>query len=48
MDLLGVHKVVRYHPSDRYWTFQLIESGLLALAAVAMVIAFRALQRRPA
>jgi len=49
MNLLGVHKVVRYHPSDRYWSFQLIESGLLlALATVAMVIAFRALQRRPA
>ena len=49
LNLLGVQKIVRYHPSDRYWTFQLIESGLLVgLAAAATAVAFGALRRRPA
>jgi hypothetical protein len=48
IEQLGVHRVIRYHPGNRFWTFQLIESGLmLALAGVAMLVAVRALNRRP-
>jgi hypothetical protein len=48
IEQLGVHSVIRYHPGNRFWTFQLIESGLmLALAGVAMLVAARALNRRP-
>jgi ABC-type transport system involved in multi-copper enzyme maturation permease subunit len=46
---LGVHTVFKYHPASRFWTFQLIESGLLlGLGAVAIGVAFVALRRRPA
>jgi ABC-type transport system involved in multi-copper enzyme maturation permease subunit len=48
LDQLGVTSVIRYHPGDRFWTFQLIESGImLALAGAAMLVAVRALNRRP-
>ncbi len=48
LEQLGVHSVIRYHPGNRFWTFQLLESGLmLALAGVAMLVAVRALDRRP-
>jgi hypothetical protein len=46
---LGYHAVFEYHPADRFWTFQLIETGLLlALAAVAITVAALALRRRTA
>jgi ABC-type transport system involved in multi-copper enzyme maturation permease subunit len=48
LEQLGVHRVIRYHPGTRFWTFQLIESGLmLALAGIAMLVAVQALNRRP-
>jgi ABC-type transport system involved in multi-copper enzyme maturation permease subunit len=48
LEQLGVHSVIRYHPGNRFWTFQLIESGImLALAGVAMLVTARALDRRP-
>ncbi len=48
LEQLGVHRIIRYHPGDRFWTFQLLESGImLALAAAAMLVALRALDRRP-
>jgi hypothetical protein len=44
---LGVHQIIRYHPADRFWTFQLIESGLLlGLAAAAFGVAVWGLTRR--
>lgn len=44
---LGVHSVVKYQPGDRFWTFQLMESGILvALGAVALGLAFVAIRRR--
>jgi hypothetical protein len=46
---LGYHTVYRYHPADRFWTFQLIETGLLlGLACVAITVAALALRRRTA
>lgn len=45
----GVHTIFKYHPADRFWTFQLIETGLLlGLAAVAITVAALALRRRTA
>ncbi|MET9590534.1 hypothetical protein ABZY45_06125 [Streptomyces sp. NPDC006516] len=36
-----------YHPSSHFWPLQLVETGiLLALAAVAVAVAFRVLRRR--
>ncbi|MGE0732789.1 MAG: ABC transporter permease subunit [Acidimicrobiia bacterium] len=47
LDLLGVHQVTRYHPASRFWTFQLIESGILiALAGLSMAVAASLLPRR--
>ena len=44
---LDVRSVVRYHPGDRFWTFQIIESSLLvALAGACLLIASWALRRR--
>ncbi|MBI5090697.1 MAG: ABC transporter permease subunit [Actinobacteria bacterium] len=44
---LGVRSVVKYQPGNRFWTFQLIESGmLLGVAAVALALAFVAVRRR--
>ncbi len=46
---LGYHTVFEYHPADRFWTFQLIETGLLlGLACVAITVAALALRRRTA
>lgn len=46
---LGVHTVFQYHPADRFWTFQLIETGLLfGLAGTAIAVAATSLQRRAA
>ena len=48
LEQLGARSLVRYHPGDRFWTFQIIESGImLALAGAAVLIALRALDRRP-
>ena len=45
----GVHQIIRYHPADRFWTFQLIEVGLLlGLAAAAIGVAVWGLTRRVA
>ncbi|MEV5707906.1 hypothetical protein [Actinoallomurus sp. NPDC052274] len=45
----GYRMVVHYQPASRYWTFQFIEAGLfLALAAVLVLIAYRAISRRDA
>lgn len=47
LDRIGVHQVTRYHPASRFWSFQLIESGILvALAVAALVVAYRLLPRR--
>ena len=46
---LGYHTVYKYHPADRFWTFQLIETGLLlGLACVAITVAALALRPRTA
>jgi hypothetical protein len=34
--LAGAYNVVEYHPLDRFWTFQLIESGIFAGAALLL------------
>ncbi|MEV4253064.1 hypothetical protein AB0J52_07820 [Spirillospora sp. NPDC049652] len=45
----GYRMVLHYQPASRYWTFQFIEAGiLLALAALLVVIAYRAVTRRDA
>lgn len=44
---LDVRSVIRYHPGNRFWTFQLMESSLLLVIAVfALVAATVALRRR--
>lgn len=49
LDALGVHQLTRYHPASRFWTFQLLESGIyIALAAAALVLASRLVARRAA
>jgi hypothetical protein len=49
LDTLGVHQVTTYHPASRFWTFQLIESGVLVgLAAVSIVAAAGVLAHRSA
>ena len=46
---LGYHTVFEYQPADRFWTFQLIETGvLLGLACVAITVAALGLRRRTA
>lgn len=46
---LGAHTMFRYHPGDRFWTFQLIESALLlGLAGVAIAVGVTTLNRRTA
>ena len=46
---VGAHQIIRYHPGDRFWTVQLIETGLLVgLAAAAIGLAVWGLSRRPA
>lgn len=49
LEALGVHQVTRYQPASRFWTFQMIESGIyVALAAAAVLLAARLVARRPA
>jgi ABC-type transport system involved in multi-copper enzyme maturation permease subunit len=49
LSALGYHTVFKYHSADRFWTFQLIETGLLlGLACVAITVAALALRRRTA
>lgn len=44
---LDVRTVISYHPGDRFWNFQLLESGiLLGLAVAAFGLAADALRRR--
>ncbi|GAA4045103.1 ABC transporter permease [Streptomyces shaanxiensis] len=44
-DIVGFYR--DYHPSSHFWPLQLVETGIvLALAALAVVIAFRLLKRR--
>ncbi|MEU6015011.1 hypothetical protein ABZ826_13465 [Streptomyces sp. NPDC047515] len=41
--------LVDYHPASHFWPLQLVETGiLLALAALAVALAFRVLRRRHA
>jgi hypothetical protein len=41
------HQYVDYHPASHFWPLQLVETGiLLALAALAVALAFRVLRRR--
>ncbi|MEU2131231.1 ABC transporter permease subunit [Streptomyces sp. NPDC018352] len=43
----GVTAFADHHPASHFWPLQLVETGiLLALAALAVVIAFRVLRRR--
>jgi hypothetical protein len=43
----GIRGLEVYHPGDRFWTFQLIEAGLLlALATVLLAVAVRLAHRR--
>ncbi|MDF6019762.1 ABC transporter permease [Streptomyces sp. JH34] len=43
----GVTPFIDYHPASHFWPLQLVETGiLLALAAVAVIVAFRVLRRR--
>jgi hypothetical protein len=45
--LEGAYNVVEYHPLDRFWTFQLIESGVFAGAAVLLfALAVHRIRRR--
>ncbi len=37
MDQLGYHTVTTYHPASHYWPFQLAESSLFTLLAVALI-----------
>ncbi|QNE75933.1 ABC transporter permease [Streptomyces finlayi] len=42
----GVTKFAEFHPDSHFWPLQLMETGiLLALAAIAVALAFRALRR---
>jgi len=46
---LGWRRVISYQPAGRFWTFQLLEAGLFAALAVALVLASLWLvRRRPA
>ncbi|MER5359204.1 ABC transporter permease [Streptomyces sp. NPDC002785] len=43
----GITTFVDYHPASHFWPLQLVETGiLLALAALAVALAFRVLRRR--
>jgi hypothetical protein len=43
----GIRSLEVYQPGDRFWTFQLIEAGLLvALAAALLAIAVWLVHRR--
>ena len=44
---LGARNVIRYHPGDRFWTFQILESLImLGIAAVVVGAAFWVVRRR--
>ena len=44
---LGIHRWATYHPADRFWTFQLIETGLfVGLAAILLVLVMWRVKRR--
>lgn len=46
-ELGGVTNFADYHPASHFWPLQLVETGiLLALAALAVTLAFRVLRRR--
>jgi hypothetical protein len=46
---LGWRRIVSYQPAGRFWTFQLLEAGLFAALAVALVlVALRLVRRTPA
>ncbi|MGW9116086.1 ABC transporter permease [Streptomyces sp. NPDC055663] len=46
-ELGGVTGFRNYHPASHFWPLQLVETGiLLALAALAVAVAFRVLRRR--
>jgi ABC-type transport system involved in multi-copper enzyme maturation permease subunit len=46
---LGAHRVIKYQPGNRFWTFQMIESSILVgLALACIVVAHAALRRRAA
>jgi hypothetical protein len=43
----GIHQWVRYHPADRFWAFQLIETGIfIGLAAILLVLVTWRVKRR--
>lgn len=43
----GIHQWVTYHPADRFWTFQLIETGIfVGLAAILLVLVVWRVKRR--
>jgi hypothetical protein len=45
--LEGAYNVVEYHPADRFWAFQLIESGIfVGLALLLFVLAVYRIRRR--
>lgn len=47
LDAVGVHQLTRYHPASRFWTFQLVESGLyITIGALALLFAGRLIVRR--
>ena len=47
LERAGFTEVLLYQPADRFWTFQLIETGVLAVLAAACVWAtYRLLRRR--
>ncbi|MGD9995763.1 MAG: hypothetical protein AB7L17_07260 [Ilumatobacteraceae bacterium] len=47
LEQLGVRSVLTYHPGGRFWTFQIIESGILVgIAGIALALAFVAVRRR--
>ncbi|MER6503685.1 ABC transporter permease [Streptomyces sp. NPDC001455] len=46
-ELGGVTEFADYHPASHFWPLQLVETGiLLALAALAVLLAFRVLRRQ--
>jgi hypothetical protein len=43
----GFHRWVSYHPADRFWTFQFIETGIfVALAAILLILVIWRVKRR--
>jgi hypothetical protein len=43
----GIHRWISYHPANRFWTFQLIETGLfVGLAAILLVLVMWRVKRR--